>query len=100
MSGAIPQSSHALEAVQGFFTEGTLGDKHAAALQLRNSGDTTFFDGAVRWSVFVMDAEQRLRGNAASLDDAFADMAAALALLIRQHGEAARVLCSVEREAA
>ena len=90
------QLSESLSRVEAIFAPGHLGEKRDEMRQLRESGDTRFFEGGVRWSVLLDDFDKRMRGESESLDTAFGDMANCLDVLARDHGEETTVICSVE----
>lgn len=90
------QMADSLSRIEAVFAPGALADKLDAMQRLRQSGDTQFFTGGVRWAVLLEDFDKRIKGEAESLDSAFGDMANCLAHLAADHGEETPVLCSVE----
>ncbi len=97
MSEAIQkQMTDSLSKIEAVFAPGFLGDKRDDMRALRESGDTRFFEGGVRWSVLLNDFDKRMKGESESLDAAFGDMASCLDLLALGHGEETTVICSVE----
>ncbi len=90
------QMAESLSRIEAVFAPGFAGDKRDEMRALRDSGDTRFFEGGVRWSVLLDEADKRLKGESESLDTAFGDMASCLDLLARDHGEDATVICAVE----
>ena len=90
------QMAESLSKIEAVFAPGILGDKRDEMRHLRETGDTQFFSGGVRWSVLLDDFDKRLKGESESLDTAFGDMANCLDLLAQDHGEDATVICAVE----
>ena len=85
-----------LARVQAVFIPGRLDDRRDEMRKLRETGDTMFFTGDVRWSVFLTDYDKRLKGESESLDSAFGDMSECLAFLANDHKEDTQVVCAVE----
>ncbi len=85
----------ALERVEAAFAPGTLADKRAQLAQLRDSGDTMLFDGAVDWSLMLTGSERHMSGYALSLDEAFADIIACLDHVAASEDSTSEVLIAV-----
>jgi hypothetical protein len=88
--------NESLARVEAVFMPGRLGDRRDEMRRLREAGDTMFFSGGVRWSVFLTDYDKKLRGESESLDAAFGDMSSCLSFLASDHGEETQVVCAVE----
>jgi hypothetical protein len=85
-----------LARVDAALAPGTLQEKRAALAALRDSGESTLFEGAVDWSIFVSESDRRLSGGSASLDDAFADILACLAHLSADTAAESEILLAVQ----
>jgi hypothetical protein len=85
-----------LSKIEALFVQGRLSDRRDEMLRLRESGDTMFFSGGIKWSVLLPDYDKRLKGESESLDAAFGDMSNCLSFLASDHGEDAQVICAVE----
>lgn len=89
-------SKTALLNTQAFFKPGSLGDKRLEAERLLQSGDTTLFEGAVRWRILLTEEDKLMKGRSESVDAAFSDILSCLKFLSEEHDDAVEVLCSVE----
>jgi len=97
MAADVQTGMHgSLAKVESVFIPGRLCDRRDEMLHLRESGDTMFFTGGIRWSVLLPDHDKRLKGESESLDAAFGDMSNCLAFLAADHGEETQVVCAVE----
>lgn len=85
----------ALERVEAVFTPGKLAEKRAQLAQLRDSGDTMLFDGAVDWSLMLTASDRHMSGYALSLDEAFADIIACLDHVAASEDSDSEVICAV-----
>jgi hypothetical protein len=90
------EMQESLARVEAVFIPGRLCDRRDEMLRLRESGDTMFFSGGIRWSVLLPDYDKKLKGESESLDAAFGDMSSCLSFLAGDHGEDAQVVCAVE----
>lgn len=84
-----------LARVETVFRPGRLGDKREEMRSLQATGDSMLFTGSLAWSLLLVDFDKKLTGESESLDAAFSDMAAALAVWERQHGADVEVRCAV-----
>lgn len=90
-------SKIALLKMQAFFVSGALGAKRDEAQALVYAGDSIPFEGGVRWSIVLQEADKRLRGESESLDQALSDMIAVMTLLLETHAPDDTIVCEVMR---
>lgn len=88
-------SDLALQRMTELFTPGTVAQKLGQIEQLMVSGDSRLFEGAVAWKVLVTDADQILKGDADSLDDALGMMRSTLKLVEMNQSPSTRVTLAV-----
>lgn len=90
------EMSESLARVEAIFMPGRLEDKCEEISRVRASGDSMYFEGEVRWNVFLPEEDKRLRGESESLDCALGDMAACMVFLKENHDGETEVVCAVE----
>jgi hypothetical protein len=82
--------------MENIFTPGHLAERRDEMISMMKSGDAVYFEGAVRWNIFLTDDDKRLKGESESMKAALADMSGCLGFLANDHGDDAEVLCSIE----